>query len=153
MRNNLPLVYIDETVFTKKTYHERDYWVKNEKVEVDADEVYIPYVCAIAAVSAQNGLEHLRTYNTAVKGEDFAQFIEELSAKLKGKPFALFMDQASFHKSDPVKEAIAIGKVTRIWNVAYCPWFNPIEGCFAIIKNHYKRSRLNAMRNSKIRVV
>jgi hypothetical protein len=79
-------------MFTKNTYATHDYWVKGEAVSVYDKDVYIPYVCAIAAVSNINGLEHLRTYNNPVNSEIFADFIDELAVKTGFKRFALFMD-------------------------------------------------------------
>ena len=35
-----------------------------------------------------------------------------------------------------------------IYNVPYAPQYNPIEGCFSVVKNHFKRARLNALARS-----
>ena len=40
-------------------------------------------------------------------------------------------------------------RITAILNVSYSPQYNPIEQCFGIVKNHYKRERLNFLRNDK----
>ena len=34
-----------------------------------------------------------------------------------------------------------------MYNVPYMPDFNPCECCFSKIKNHYKRTKLNALVN------
>ena len=59
------------------------------------------------------------------------------------------MDNASFHKNRVVSAATTELKITVIWNVPYSPEYNPIEGCFSIVKNHFKGERLNAMRNER----
>jgi hypothetical protein len=120
-KDKLPIVYIDETMFTGRVYAQQDYWVKGKAIEVDQSDVYIKYVAALAAVSGDNGLDHLRTYNHPVDSVIFADFIDELSKKRGRKPFALFMDQASFHKPDCVKEVMAKYQVRRIFNVTYSP--------------------------------
>ena len=54
-------------------------------VEVDEADVYMGYVCAIAAISSEKGVEHMKTSNQAINGETFAVFLDELSKKQKGK--------------------------------------------------------------------
>ena len=39
--------------------------------------------------------------------------------------------------------------ITAVLNVSYSPQYNPIEECFGIVKNHYKRERLNCLRNDR----
>ena len=107
------------------------------------------YICAIACVSAEQGLVLIQTYNKAVDQVIFAEFLPQLSHAMKGKPFALFMDRLKVHSCISVKDAMADLKITPILNVSYMPKYNPIEGCFSVIKNHYKRERLNCMMNEK----
>jgi transposase len=122
-------------------------------VEVDEEDIYIPYVCALATVSVEGSLEYLETYNTAVNSEIFCDYIRHLHVVMKHKPFALFMDNLKVHSSPSVKAVMCELNITAIMNVYYSPEYNPIEGCFSIVKNHYKRERLNAMRNKKPFVV
>ena len=63
------------------------------------------------------------------------------------RPFALFLDRAPFHRSKFVKAELEKMKVTRILNVAASPEYNPIEGCFSVVKNHFKHQRLNQLVN------
>ena len=76
---NLQIVYVDETVFTKRTYATHDYGAKGKIVEVDEARIYTPYVAALAAVSVEQGIDHLCTYDGAVNGTLFAQFLQDLS--------------------------------------------------------------------------
>jgi transposase len=39
--------------------------------------------------------------------------------------------------------------ITRILSVPASPEYNPIEGCFSIVKNYFKRQRLNCLVNNK----
>lgn len=66
-----------------------------------------------------------------------------------GKPFVLFMDRLAVHLCVSVKEKMKELHITGILNVSYMPKYNPIEGCFSIVKNHFKRERLNCLRNDK----
>jgi transposase len=63
------------------------------------------------------------------------------------QPFALFLDGAGPHRSIVLNQRLEEINVKRILNVGYSPQFNPIEGCFSIVKNHFKRKRTNAMLN------
>ncbi len=47
-----PIVYLDETVFTSRTYQPRDYGRQGERVEVEYTSTNMSYICAIACVSA-----------------------------------------------------------------------------------------------------
>ena len=59
------------------------------------------------------------------------------------------MDRLAVHLCATVKEKMMTLQITAILNVSYMPQYNPIEGCFSVVKNHYKRERLNCMRNDK----
>jgi transposase len=68
---------------------------------------------------------------------------------MKEAPFVIFMDNLYVHKSSETRAAMAELNIKCIFNVPYSPQFNPIERGFSVVKNHYKRARLNAMRNGK----
>ena len=76
--------------------------------------------------------------------------MENLVNIRKRKPFALFMDNARIHKSKYATAVLEKLPITLIWNVAYSPEYNPIEGCFSVVKNYFKRQRLNALSNGKV---
>ena len=59
------------------------------------------------------------------------------------------MDNAKFHVSRYTKEALADLPVQVILNVAYSPQFNPIEGCFSIVKRNFKNKKLNELVNGR----
>ena len=68
---------------------------------------------------------------------------------MDGLPFCLYMDRLSVHLCVSVKQKMDELRISAVLNVAYSPQYNPIEECFAIVKNHYKRERLNCLRNDK----
>ena len=117
------------------------------------DNVYIGYTCALASISEEGGLEYVCTYNSAVTTQIFIEYLRNLSLLMKGAPFVIFMDNLSVHKSSETRAAMAELNIRCIFNVPYSPQFNPIERDFSIFKNHYKRARLNAMRNGKTFIV
>ena len=62
IRKGRRIIYCDETVFTKRTYATKDYAGKHQIIEVDEAKIYAPYVCALAAVSAESPIELVRTF-------------------------------------------------------------------------------------------
>ena len=114
------------------------------------DSVYIRYTCALASISEESGLEYVRTYNSAVNTQIFIDYLRNLSLRMKGVSFVIFMDNLSVHKSGETRSAMAELNIKYIFNVPYSPQFNPIERSFSVVKNHYKRARLNAMKNGEI---
>jgi hypothetical protein len=54
----MPIVYLDEIVFSKNTILKRAYTNKYTHLTTDQSEYYIKYCCAIVAVNATMGLVH-----------------------------------------------------------------------------------------------
>jgi transposase len=52
------------------------------------------------------------------------------------------MDNASFHRSKLVTAHLMATGMRAIYNIPYSPQYNPIERVWAIIKNRYKRKKL-----------
>ena len=40
--------------------------------------------------------------------------------------------------------------IETIINVPYSPQYNPIEGCFSVVKNYFKRKRMNRIMNKML---
>ena len=47
------------------------------------------------------------------------------------------MDNASIHKGEIVKQTLKELGYFALYPPPYSPWFNPIEGCFSIVKKNY----------------
>ena len=71
------------------------------------DNVYVGYVCALASISDERGLEHVQTYNSAVNTQLFIEYLRHLSILMKRVPFVIFMDNLSVHKSGETRAAMA----------------------------------------------
>ena len=122
-----PIVYLDETVFTTRTYQHTDYGLKRSRIEIKQSDADMKYICAIACISHERGLFLHRTYNKAVDQVIFAEFLQQLSREMGGLPFVLFMDRLSVHLCTSVKEKMKELQITAILNVSYSPQYNPIE--------------------------
>jgi len=53
------------------------------------------------------------------------------------------MDNLSVHTSKISKEKMNDLGMRYIYNVPYSPDFNPIEMCFSVLKNTFKKLRMN----------
>ncbi len=58
--DNLPVVYLDEIVFSKRTIQSKALSLRNQYIKVDQNNLYIGYLAVIAAVSATKGVVHVR---------------------------------------------------------------------------------------------
>ena len=50
---------------------------------------------------------------------------------------------------DTVKDICTERGITRCFNIAYCPQFNPIENTFAEVKRIFNKARLEALANDE----
>lgn len=92
-------------------------------------------------------MEYSGYANTAL----FVQWVQEhLCPNLKKGQYVI-MDNVSFHKSVKVKEAIEKVGCTLIYLPTYSPDLNPIEHCWANLKN-YLRTIIKKFNNIHIAI-
>ena len=143
------MIFLDEVTFTKQAIQKKDWSAKYTNLQVNEADVYIPYVSVIAAVSAYEGLELIMMNEEAIDSSDFQIFVKKLSRKNSSQPFGLFMDNLRVHKTKDAMEKMEKLNITPLWNIPYCPDTNPIESCFSIVKQRYKKDRLHHLINKK----
>ena len=78
--------------------------MKNSNLTVDQEEVYVGYRSVIAAMTEEKGMGLIKIHDQACKGEDFRDYLKQLSQKVGKKPISLFMDNLNIHKKPTVKE-------------------------------------------------
>ena len=61
----------------------------------------------------------------------------------------MFLDNLRVHHTNKVKELCKELDIPLVFNLAYSPDYNPIETYFSLLKNHYKRLKLNYIANDK----
>ena len=108
-------------MFTKRAMRFEEYSARYSNINVEEKDVLTGYIAAIAAVSAERGLELVHTYNCPVNEKSFTEFINDLHAIHEGKPIAVFMDNARFHLSYSNAAKERGTNVRVIYNVAYAP--------------------------------
>ena len=100
-------------------------------------------------MTEENGIGLIKIHDQACKGEDFRDYLKQLSQKVGKKPTSLFMDNLHIHKKPCVKEWWPKLNMEPIWNVVYSPEFNPIEAVFSKVKREFNSHRLNNLVNKK----
>ena len=75
-----------------------------------------------------------KLYEQNVTGDKYLQFIKEINYKNKGK--YMLMDNATIHHTKKLKEYIKKKNINVIYNLPYCPEFNPIENVNSMIRNN-----------------
>ena len=133
------VVYLDETVFTFRTFRSKGWAHRRDRIKVNDSDLKVQTLALIAAISEDGGLIDFAIHPRAINTDVFVAFVRQLSEKLGGGDFALFLDNLSVHKTKDAKLLIEALNITEIFNVPYCPQFNGIESYFSQIKATYKK--------------
>ena len=137
--SNTKVVYLDETMFTFRTFRAKGWAHKRDRVKVNDSDLKVQTLALIAAIAEDGGLIDFAIHPMAINTETFVAFVRQLAEKLGGGDFALFLDNLSVHKTRPAKLLFEELNITENFNVPYCPQFNGIESYFAQVKATYKK--------------
>ena len=88
-------------------------------------------VTLIMAVSSSRGVLHHEVVKGSVTSESFATFLRGIPAE---PGTVTILDNARFHKTAVAREAAAARGLKLLFIPPYSPEFNPIEGCFSVLK-------------------
>ena len=77
----------------------------------------------------------------------FKEFLKKLRAKYPFRKMALFMDNLAVHKTKAVAKVMEQLLIKPLFNVPYCPDYNPIETVFSQVKRDFKKQKLNSIQN------
>lgn len=106
---------------------------KGEKCEIiTTDNVLQKRVSLIVAMNNKKIIKS-ELYEQNISGDKFLKFIREINYKHKDKH--LLMDNAKIHHTKKLKEYINKKNIKVLYNIPYCPEFNPIENVNSMIRN------------------
>jgi transposase len=94
----------------------------------------------IMAISYDKVIDY-KLVKGSFNGEIFKNFIEGKCLNKK----ALFMDNARIHHYKKFKNEISKRKCSLIYNVPYCPKYNPIEYVFNVIKSELRKRDIQSL--------
>ena len=115
-------MYIDEVMFTKKTFLDRSWSLPRKPLECDGTLLNMPAIACVVAVSEKNGLDLLMTFPQSVNKDKFADFVKQLRAKYPFRRMALYMDQLSVHTSKATARVLREQRFEWVFNPPYSPW-------------------------------
>jgi hypothetical protein len=69
-----------------------EYSRKNSNLSIDNEDIYVGYRAALAAISADRGVIHVRIQQRAVNAEDYITYLRSVRRKMGRTPILLFMD-------------------------------------------------------------
>ena len=107
------------------------------------------YRSALAAISTEGKIEHLKVTLKAVNAKKYMSWLRMLRPKLGEDEVYLFVDNLGVHKTPKVMKTYEELGIVPIFNETYSPQYNPIEVIFSQVKRHYKEQRLNKLVNEK----
>lgn len=133
LREGRPFYSVDEAGFGRFRGPVYGYAPRGTRVLLRKGCTREPNTSVIACISSM-AVESLHTSKDPICSESFSKFLQDLPAP---KGSVILLDNASIHKSQPVKEVASSKGYSLLFTPPYSPWFNPIEGVFSVVKRHY----------------
>ena len=115
------IIYIDETMFTRKTVPDTEWSHKKSNMRVDCDKLNEPTRALLCGISKEKGVEHFEIYAKSVNIDKFKIYCQNLRAKNEGQRLCLFMDNLSTHTSKKSQKEMKRLGIKFIYNVPYEP--------------------------------
>lgn len=134
----VPIVYLDEAMFTFNTIKKRAWYSKLENLKVAQESRQMKPLALVAAIESDKGLVSFAIHEGSINSESFIDFLVQLKEHMSCPEFGLYLDNLSVHKTKAVKEKFAELNIHPIYNIPYSPDFNGIESYFSIVKGEYK---------------
>lgn len=127
---------VDETAFGRHGKPTRGYAPKGQPLFVHSNIARLRTQSALACVSSDG--QHQWTTRPGSYNTD--TFVQAMSSFVLPRGAVVLLDNVSFHHSRQVMNLA----VERGWELLfvppYSPWFNPVEGCFSVVKRAFVRS-------------
>ena len=140
-KDNYRIIYLDEICFTRKTVSDTEWALPGQNISVNTKMLDEPTLAVVSGISKERGQEYIKIFHKSVDVPKFEIYLEELREKNGSDKICLFMDQLSTHTSNKSKKAMSDLGFKFIYNVAYSPWWNPIEFTFSKVKNTFRALR------------
>jgi transposase len=141
------IIFVDETMFTYNTNYKNDYSSKGTNIHLPQQAFKTKALAIIAGVSMEFGFEYFVSYWKSVDTDNFMEFIQIIRDYNKDEKIAFFLDNLNVHRTKKVRSLCKELDIPLIFNLPYSPEYNPIETYFSLLKNLYKRKKLNCIAN------
>ena len=139
------IYYLDECMFTVKTFMTTDWAPKKMNVTVKSSEFNTQSTAFLGAIREGHGMFYYKMYDRAVDAHHFTLYLQQLRKRHGDGRFILYMDSLPVHKSKVVMKEMEALDIEPMWAPIYSPQYNPIEMVFSQLKAGAKRLRLQDM--------
>ncbi|TPX40435.1 hypothetical protein CcCBS67573_g10624 [Chytriomyces confervae] len=139
------IVFLDEVSFDNRgMVRRRGYAMKGQKLLVRGDYQRLPRVSMLSFIGCNGLLENYSTEGTfdRLKFTECCRKFALQSGKVKvypGPNSIWILDGAAIHRSPELIMYLRLLGIIPIFLPAYCPFFNPIEVMFGLIKKRLRR--------------
>ena len=86
---------------------------------VNEDDLYTKYYAVVAAISADQGMDAIMVFESAVTKDSFIEFLEYLRELNGRKKLVIFLDNLRVHKTAEVTEWVENSNMELVFNVPY----------------------------------
>ena len=98
------LIFIDETMFTRKTVAKLEWARKHENAEVDDRLLKEKTYALLMGISEEAGVEQYKIFSKSVNTDKFLEYLQLVREAHGDRPLALFMDNLSCHRTIRARE-------------------------------------------------
>ena len=102
-QNNELILYLDETVFSRKAMLKNVWARKHENGEIDQAMLNEPTMALLMCISQENGIEPWKIYKKSVNTDKFCQYLHLVRERHPDTQLTIFMDNLRVHTSKRAK--------------------------------------------------
>ena len=144
-RQQYLILYLDETIFSRKAMLKTVWALKHENAEIDEAMLNEKTKALLLSISADNGVEPWRIYDKSVNAAKFCKYLDMVRERHPEQKICIFMDNLRVHTCKKVKAKLEELQIKAIYNVKYQCQLNPIELVFSKVKNKFKQMRAESL--------
>ena len=119
--------YLNECMFTVKTFMTTDWSPKKMNVTVKSSEFNTQSTAFLGVIAEGKGMFYWKCYDRAVNAHNFVLFLHQLRKRHGKGRFNIYMDNLRVHKSFKSLEAMEEFDIEPLWAPIYSPDYNLIE--------------------------
>ena len=95
----IPIICLDEAMFTFNTLKKRAWYSLNSNLRVNQESRDMTPLALIAGVELERGLVSYAIHEDSINGDRFLQFLDRLKEQMGDQEFGVYLDNLSVHKT------------------------------------------------------
>ena len=143
--------WLDECMFTVKTFMTTDWSPQKMNVTVKSSEFNTQSTAFLGVIAEREGMFYWKSWDRSVNTHKFILFLRQLKKRHGRSRCHIYMDSLPVHKTRKVKSVMEELDMNPIMAPIYSPEYNPIELVFSQMKAIMKRYRLQDMATDRRR--